>query len=72
MLLNVADVSAVGVAIPGTPNALVSTPKNEGLVVSWDPGCSGGASSGTNTIQVSVSGAKSPFRTIKINDAAGK
>lgn len=72
LLLNVADVSAVGVAIPGTPNALVSTPKNEGLVVSWDPGCSGGASSGTNTIQVSVSGAKSPFRTIKINDAAGQ
>ena len=72
LLLNVADVSAVATASPGTPNALVSTPKNEGLVVSWDPGCSGGAVSGTNTIQVSVSGAQSPFRTIKINDAAGQ
>ena len=72
LLLNVSDVSAVGTAIPGTPNALVSTPRNEGLVVSWDPGCSGGATSGTNTIQVSVSGAKVPFRTIKMNDAAGQ
>lgn len=72
LLLNVSDISAVGTSIPGTPNALVSTPRNEGLVVSWDPGCNGGATSETNTIQVSVSGAKSPFRTIKINDAAGQ
>ena len=72
LLLNVVDISAVGTADPGTPNALVSTPKNEGLVVSWDPGCSGGATSGTNTIQVSVSGEKTPFRTIKMNDAAGR
>ena len=72
LLLNVVDISAVGTAAPGTPNALVSTPKNEGLVVSWDPGCGGGAVSGTNTVQVSVSGTKNPFRTIKVNDAAGE
>ena len=72
LLLNVIDISAVAPSSPGIPNALVSTPKNEGLVVSWDPGCSGGAATGTNAIQVSVSGAKNPLRTIKITDAAAQ
>ncbi|MFM7094363.1 MAG: S8 family peptidase, partial [Actinomycetota bacterium] len=52
LLLNVSDVAAPRETVPGTPSALVSSPLADGIVVSWDPGCDGGATDGFTSVRV--------------------
>jgi len=66
LLLNVTDVSAVGTAAPGTPSALVSTPLADGMVVSWDPGCDGGAETDVTTVHVYRDKGTTPIRTLTV------
>ena len=68
LLLNVSDISPVGPASPGTPSALVSSPLDDGLVVSWDPGCDGGASTGTTTVRLYRDGGTVPVRTANVKN----
>lgn len=70
LLLNVSDVSAPRETVPGTPSALVSSPLADGIVVSWDPGCDGGATEGVSTVRVYRDKETTPMRTIKVRDAA--
>ena len=65
---NVSDISPVGPASPGTPSALVSSPLDDGLVVSWDPGCDGGASTGTTTVRLYRDGGTVPVRTANVKN----
>jgi hypothetical protein len=66
LLLNVTDVSAVGTAAPGTPSALVSTPLADGMVVSWDPGCDGGADTDVTTVRLYRDTETKPIRTLTV------
>ena len=66
LLLNVTDVSAVGTSAPGTPSALVSTPLADGMVVSWDPGCDGGAETDVTTVHVYRNKETEPIRTLTV------
>ncbi|MEY2627155.1 MAG: hypothetical protein RJB08_914 [Actinomycetota bacterium] len=66
VLLNVTDVSAVGNESPGTPSALVSTPLSDGIVVSWDPGCDGGADSDVSLVHVYRDKGTTPIRTLAV------
>jgi subtilisin family serine protease len=70
LLLNVSDVSTPGETVPGTPSALVSSPLADGIVVSWDPGCDGGATEGVSSVRVYRDKETTPIRTIKVRDAA--
>ena len=70
LLLNVSDVSAAGAAAPGTPSALVSSPLTDGIVVSWDPGCDGGAASGVSQVRVYRDKNDTPMRTVTVRSGA--
>ncbi|MBU6241278.1 MAG: S8 family serine peptidase [Acidobacteria bacterium] len=70
LLLNVSDVSAVGAAAPGTPSALVSSPLADGVVVSWDPGCNGGAPDGVSNVRVYRDKEADPIRTVNVRGAS--
>ena len=69
LLLNVSDVSAPVATAPGTPSALVSSPLSDGIVVSWDPGCSGGATESVTAIRVYRDNETTPVRTLKVRDS---
>lgn len=69
LLLNVSDVSAPASSSPGTPSALVSSPIGDGIVVSWDPGCDGGATDGVTTVRVYRDAGTTPVRTMKVRGA---
>ncbi|NBN89691.1 MAG: hypothetical protein EBV24_05150 [Actinobacteria bacterium] len=70
LLLNVSDASAVGASVPGTPSALVSSPLSDGVVVSWDPGCNGGAPNGVTNVRVYRDADPDPIRTATVRDAS--
>ena len=70
LLLNVSDVSPIGAAAPGTPSALVSSPLDDGIVVSWDPGCDGAATSGVTLVHVFRNKESTPFRTMTVRNGA--
>ena len=70
LLLNVSDVSAPMSAAPGTPSALVSSPISDGIVVSWDPGCDGGATDDVTTVRVYRDKETTPTRTMKVRNSA--
>ncbi len=70
LLLNISDVSAVGARAPGTPSALVSSPLADGLVVSWDPGCNGGAPDGVTNVRVYRDKETDPIRTVSVVNAS--
>ncbi len=70
LLLNVSDVSAPRDTVPGTPSALVSSPLADGIVVSWDPGCDGGAIDGVTSVRVYRNKETTPLRTMKVRNAA--
>ena len=70
LMLNVSDVSAPRDTVPGTPSALVSSPIADGIVVSWDPGCDGGAADGVTSVRVYRDKETSPIRTMKVRNAA--
>lgn len=70
LLLNVSDVSAPSNSSPGTPSALVSSPISDGIVVSWDPGCDGGATDGVTSVRVYRDKETTPVRTMKVRNAA--
>lgn len=66
IMLNVNDVSGVAQSKPGTPSALVATPSAGGIVVSWDPGCSGGFDNVTSIVRVYEVGRDAPIRTVTL------
>lgn len=70
LLLNVSDISAPRDTVPGTPSALVSSPLADGIVVSWDPGCDGGATGGVSSVRVYRDKETTPIRTMKVRNAA--
>lgn len=70
LLLNVSDISAPRDTVPGTPSALVSSPLADGIVVSWDPGCDGGATGGVSSVRVYRDKETTPMRTVKVRNAA--
>lgn len=70
LLLNVSDVSAPRETVPGTPSALVSSPIVDGIVVSWDPGCDGGAPAGTTSVRVYRNKETTPLRTMQVRRAS--
>ena len=69
-LLNVGDVSPAGLAAPGTPSALVSSPLDDGIVVSWDPGCDGGATNGVTYVRVYRDKETTPIRNVTVRSGA--
>ena len=66
VMLNVANVSGVAPAEPGTPSALVATPTAGGITVSWDPGCNGGFDSDTTNVRVYRADGSSPIRSLTV------
>lgn len=66
LLLNVGNVGQVGDAAPGTPSALVSTPADGGIVVSWDPGCAGGAEADVTNVRVYRDNGAKPMKTMTV------
>ena len=70
LLLNVSDVSAPRESAPGTPSALVSSPIADGIVVSWDPGCDGGAPDGATSVRVYRNKEETPVRTMRVRKAS--
>jgi subtilisin family serine protease len=70
LLLNVSDVSALGASVPGIPSALVSSPLSDGVVVSWDPGCNGGAPDGVTNVRVYRDKDPDPIRSASVRDAS--
>lgn len=69
LLLNVNDVSAVDDSSPGTPSALVSSPTAGGIVVSWDPGCDGGADGDVTSVRVYRDKETDPMKTLSVRGA---
>ena len=70
LMLNVTDLSAPMDAAPGTPSALVSSPLADGIVVSWDPGCDGGAANGVTSVRIYRDKETTPWRTLNVRSAA--